>query len=388
MPSTSNVAEILNRTNITKMINNAIKDDLTLDFLRGNVKSTKNKTYKYHSGIKELNDLSYAEYDTNKNRTLRVLHNTDGTQRLKQVSRFNQKGQKINFVNYDKHNDQDSSGRLEYNTLGFLSARYYQGTCEEQYQTDNNGRIISTVYPNTGGKEVLEYENNLIVKQLSIKGENSMFGSLFGGPAKKLTVFSNEPNGNVIEIKIYDYENKSLLATQIFSYNEFGDEIGSNFIQKDGISKQVSKHAYTYDDKKNWIIKINFNSDDTIDSEDQREIEYFDSNSNSTERNDFEYKMQTFNGQQLALLYIAFSDKLFPVSNNGEILYDRNKDGTLNLYFQKDYYSTLLNEVNNLYNQGKFVQSNAEGEWNEIRTLILNSRDVAEINKDNFKIYP
>jgi hypothetical protein len=370
------------------MINNAIKDDLTLDFLRGNVKSTKNKTYKYLDGNKELVDVSYAEYDTNKNRTLRILYDTDGSQRLKQVSRFNQKGQKINFVNYDKYNEQDSSGRLEYNTSGFLSARYYQGTCEEQYQTDNNGRIISTIYPNTGSKEIFEYENNLIVKQLSIKGENSMFGSLFGGPSKKLTVFSNEPNGNVIEIKIYDYENKNLLATQTFSYNEFGDEIESNFIQKDGISKQVSKHAYTYDEKKNWITKINFNPDDTINSEEQREIEYFDTESNSNERNDFEYKMQTFNGQQLALLYIAFSDKLFPVSNSGEILYDRNKDGTLNLYFQKEYYRILLKGVNNLYDQGKFAQSNAEGEWNEIRTLILHAKDVAKINKENLKIYP
>ena len=287
MPSTSNVAEILNRTNITKMINNAIKDDLTLDFLRGNVKSTKNKTYKYHSGNKELNDLSYAEYDTNKNRTLRVLYNTDGTQRLKQVSRFNQKGQKISFLNYDEHNNQDSSGTIEYNAFGYLLARYYNGTCEEQYQTDNNGRIISTLYPNTGGKEVFEYENNFIVKQLSIKGKNSIFGSLFPGPSKKLSEFSNDINGNVIETKIYDGENKSLLATQTFSYNEFGDEIGSNFIQKDGISKQVSKHIYTYDDKKNWITKINYNSDDTINSEDQREIKYFDTEPESNEKKDF-----------------------------------------------------------------------------------------------------
>ena len=54
------------------MKNFGIKSDRTLDFLIGDVKSVTNKTFQIKDGIKELNDHSMREYNSDGYRSLSI----------------------------------------------------------------------------------------------------------------------------------------------------------------------------------------------------------------------------------------------------------------------------------------------------------------------------
>lgn len=357
------------------MINFGIKKDLTLDFLRNDVKSV----ISYQDGKKEMQSF----YNEKGERTLRNHFDDDETLRMKQETIF-QNGLKTGYINYDKFDNRDSNGQYQLDHLGRVIAKYHDGQLEEEYQYNDLGQIEMLFYSNTGAKELYEYDsNNMVTKQLSLQGENSLFGSLFGGPKKKLTVFNNDLFGNITEMKVYDAETQQLLFTQKNRINEKGDEIECLNINGDGSPYSTIFYEYEYDKKDNWILKRTYDKDRNLQKEEKRNILYHSEQDfnfdQETIKSDWDYKCKRLNGQRLALLFMALSKKLFTRPMKGQVYYESNGDGSCTLFFSKDYYPLLKESIGNAYESGKFAQSNAESDWNDLKYAI----DGAEISERN-----
>lgn len=372
------------------MKNFGIKGDTTLDFLNGQVSSVKTVTNDIKDGEAEQTDHSYREYDKKGNRTLSIHYDDNDAVRLKQVSQFDSSGKKIGYVNYDKYDRQDSYGKYQYDYNGKMTAKYHDGTCEEQYEYDGKGNVAQVYYPNTGGRDLYEYDlNNLATKQLSKKGENSLFGSLFGGPKNKLTIFTNDKFGNIIEMKVYDGDTKELLFTQKNTANDKGDEIESIGYNADGSVYSHVKYNYQYDNNDNWILKQTLTKDGKVYRENKRQIKYHSDIGKTavTQTLETPFKKKRLNGQQLALLYIALSKKLFSKPTNTELFYEGHNDGSCTLYFQKDYYQKLCSSISQAYNAGKFAQSNSEDDWNNLKYTIDNADGVDNVDTNKLQVY-
>lgn len=100
----------------------------------------------------------------------------------------------------------------------------------------------------------------------------------------------------------------------------------------------------------------------------------------STVINDFNYVR--LNSKELPFLYLALSENLFTRPKKGQIYFENHNDGGCTLYFKVDYHSQLKDSMLMAQFQGKFLHSNAELEWNNLKNKI----DKAQIsNKENIK---
>lgn len=82
-------------------------------------------------------------------------------------------------------------------------------------------------------------------------------------------------------------------------------------------------------------------------------------------------KKQEFNGQDLALLFQAFTKRLFIRPTNGDI---STVVGNGNFfYFSLPYYDALKKDILEAYNAGKFNQSNAVEEWEQLMRKFLSA---------------
>lgn len=93
--------------------------------------------------------------------------------------------------------------------------------------------------------------------------------------------------------------------------------------------------------------------------------------------NENNYKLVKLNGQELALLYTAFTNNLFHKPKEGQVYYERHNDNSCTLYLKNDYFGLLQNSILMASYQGRFRQSNAETEWNNLKEKI----DAAEVSK-------
>ena len=97
--------------------------------------------------------------------------------------------------------------------------------------------------------------------------------------------------------------------------------------------------------------------------------------------------IQTLDGQQLAMLWIALSKNLFPKPNHGQILYKAIGDGSCTLYFEKQYYHILLASIDTAHQEGKFEKSNASKDWNNLRNVLKQSEVVEEVDPKELSVY-
>jgi hypothetical protein len=127
-------------------------------------------------------------------------------------------------------------------------------------------------YPNTGSQDIFEYdENGLVIRQLSLSGDYS----LFGGLKKKLTIFKNDHYGNILVMEVRNAESAELLFTQKNEINSQGDEVESIGYNADNSIYSFVQYEYTYDNYNNWITKQTLTSKGHIYQEEQREINYY-----------------------------------------------------------------------------------------------------------------
>ncbi len=114
--------------------------------------------------------------------------------------------------------------------------------------------------------------------------------------------------------------------------------------------------------------------------EQRREIIYYSEKSSDFSKKDTKiegkYKSKRFNSQRLGTLAIAFSHGLFPKPKKGQLFYELDEDFNCTLFFLNEYYSKLKEAIDIAYENGKFAQSNAESDWNDLKYAI----DKAEIS--------
>lgn len=90
-------------------------------------------------------------------------------------------------------------------------------------------------------------------------------------------------------------------------------------------------------------------------------------------------KKQTFNGQDLALLFQAFTRRLFVRPTEGDI---STVVGNGNVfYFSLSYYDALKKDILDANHTGKFSQSNAVEEWEQLMRKFL-SADLVDLPVD------
>lgn len=89
-------------------------------------------------------------------------------------------------------------------------------------------------------------------------------------------------------------------------------------------------------------------------------------------------KKQTFNGSELAMLFQAFTKKLFIRPQKGDIfsVSTHSVDNDCDFYFRLDYYELLKKDFQEAYTQGKFVQSNANQEWVSLMEKVQSAQDT------------
>jgi hypothetical protein len=100
-----------------------------------------------------------------------------------------------------------------------------------------------------------------------------------------------------------------------------------------------------------------------------------------------DYKSIRLNGQELSLLFIALSKGLFHRPKKGQIYYESHNNGNCTLYFKRDYYTLLTSSIFTAFYQGKFRQSNAETDWNELKERIDQAVISESENVENLKLY-
>lgn len=89
------------------------------------------------------------------------------------------------------------------------------------------------------------------------------------------------------------------------------------------------------------------------------------------------FKRQEFNKEELGMLFVAFSKKLFTRPKKGEVFSSVSwnfPDGQ-SLLFTFEFYNNFVEEMKKAKALGLFAQSNAEEEWNALLEKITESKD-------------
>lgn len=258
------------------MKNFGIKSELELNFLRGKVKSVDLKLFNVKDGQKALQDHRYLEFDTQGNK-IKLHSYNNGILIMVHETTYSNSGNKIGYTNYDKNGIVKSRGKFELDFQNNIKAKYHNGVLEEEFEYDEYGNIKLVHYLSTGSENYYEYDDKgLAIKQISISGEKSVFSSSFGGSAKKITIFQNDEFGNIIKMKVYDYDTQSLLFIQENKINQLGDEIENIGYSGDGTTViLIKKYQYEYDNNGNWISQTTINEKEEIINEINRIIEYY-----------------------------------------------------------------------------------------------------------------
>jgi len=274
--------------------------------------------------------------------------------------------------------------------------KYYNGELEETYEYDDKDNIVQVNSPITGGRDIFEYDiNGLVASQVSLSGENPILISILGGHHNRLTLYTNDKWGNIIEMKVYDYETNQLILIQKNNYNDKGDEIESITQKTDGSVDSHTKYTYEYDRKGNWITKQSYHKHGMIFRKQQRTISYYSdvdivkpSKTSSNEIPRKGYRVKRLDSYQLGLLSMAYLKNLFPKPQKDELYVKEGLgDGSCILYFDIDYYCKLLNTIKGHFDSGAFARSNSEDDWNEFMYSVETAEYETTIDKSGLSSY-
>ncbi len=99
------------------------------------------------------------------------------------------------------------------------------------------------------------------------------------------------------------------------------------------------------------------------------------------------YFKNTLNGGNLAMLFQAYSKNIFPLSRENEIIYTREKNGDLEMYFESAYFPLLIAAINENAVKGNFSNSSSRNEWNDLIQKLKNAVIIELQNTDHFSVY-
>lgn len=80
-------------------------------------------------------------------------------------------------------------------------------------------------------------------------------------------------------------------------------------------------------------------------------------------------RKQSFDSQELAMLFQAFSKNLFVRPRKGDVQSVVGNSSVL--YFDLSYYDALKEDIQKAYREGKYKKSNAEAEWTRLMENFL-----------------
>ncbi|WP_319229190.1 hypothetical protein [Draconibacterium orientale] len=94
------------------------------------------------------------------------------------------------------------------------------------------------------------------------------------------------------------------------------------------------------------------------------------------------YFIQTLNRSNLAMFSMALQRHLLPLPQKGELLFENLTEGS-KFYFISSYYTLIKSKLNYFSENGFFIKSNANEEWESLKMTIDNSleKQNIEINK-------
>lgn len=100
-------------------------------------------------------------------------------------------------------------------------------------------------------------------------------------------------------------------------------------------------------------------------------------------------KKQVFNGQELAMLFQAFSKKTFSRPQKGDIYSKSNSsdDNSCTFYMRPPYYEKLIKEIQDAHLQGRFAQSNANTAWVTLMNKFVVASNVDDLEEDKLDDY-
>ena len=262
------------------------KSDAEREGLRGKVKSVKEKYYeekRIFFGLVPIKEEFWDEYkEFNNNGNIKYEEKPSyhgGNYRDREFYKYNERGDCVESIdsNYENGNIYTYPCRYEYiyDKQGNISEKkwysYNKLNYNYYYKYDDKGNCIEELFEelkdSTFSKYIFIRDTNgrMIVWERYIK---------FGDFLSKL-VYTLDEDGNRIKEEYYNKEGNKENET-IYIYNYEHDVI-MEVNYDDKFKRFYSKiYAYQYDDNFNWIKRIEYKNDMSIEYIIKRKIEYYD----------------------------------------------------------------------------------------------------------------
>ncbi|MAX71906.1 MAG: hypothetical protein CMC76_12550 [Flavobacteriaceae bacterium] len=256
------------------MLNFALTLDKTLDELRKDVKKVELKTFFINNGIKSFRTRIISTYNSAGIKLSQKEFEENGTIFLTQKSLFNGNIKK-GYQNYDRNNEEDSYELYVFNSRNERTELYRNGKKINEYEYEN-GKVSVVKNLPTGVEELYKYDGNFVAEKFQTPSKfpnplNQLLGIKNNG---LITSYTNDENGNVLEMTIYDLEEETIHLLTMNKYNKQGDKIEMNTFKGDGSIVSNYSYEYQYDEKNNWLSKLEFEKGKLVQVS-ERTIEYF-----------------------------------------------------------------------------------------------------------------
>lgn len=105
-------------------------------------------------------------------------------------------------------------------------------------------------------------------------------------------------------------------------------------------------------------------------------------NDDSTTPSEEKFRFCSLDGEQLSMLFYAFSKNLFIRPEKNDIFSKDVINGWCYLYFKPSYWEKLLRDMGQAQSQGKFHDSNVEDEWDNLYAEIGSACSWNELPTD------
>jgi len=201
----------------------------------------------YKSIYKEKYGTTYYEYDNRNNLLVETIKDSDGSQIIKFINKYNDNDKLIEVETFGNGKDLFEKSKYEYEENKRIINSYdKEGEFKSRWVDILNEKnsVIQSFSYDKNGELALEWKFNFDER---------------GNKTQDVLVKSPYPSENQIEIKEYNEKNE---VTKI-SINNYDNTPISNFTFK-----------YKYDEKNNWINKIMFNEEGIAIQITERNITY------------------------------------------------------------------------------------------------------------------
>lgn len=250
------------------MKNFGLEKDIDRMYLRGFVNKLKIEKFIYKGKEKKNAEYSIHEF----NRKGEIIREEIYTERRNYIKEaiLDHSSRVIGWEIYNHGYDQISTVIYKLNKYKQKMEKKVNGNLEEIYKRDKWGNRIEIYYCNTGAKDVYKYHYRLARIQLSILGQ---FGIRLGKSGRIIHHFKNDKHGNIIERNAFRFETNQLIWNEKSKANKYGDITEQTTLNPLNGKTSKKTFSYMYNTKNNWILKQEFDEQNTLIKEEKRMFE-------------------------------------------------------------------------------------------------------------------